>query len=127
MQVKILYFRGCPNWQKAVDRTRTALAELGRVDVAIQLEDVNQKPQLPRHWAGSPTVLVNGQDPFVADGSALGDDRAGADGRSAAPAPGRDACRMYRTGAGLEGAPSADQLRTALSVAFDSSKNRERS
>ena len=46
---------------------------------------------------GSPTVLVDGVDPF-------GDD-AGAVGLS---------CRLYRTDAGLVGAPTVDQLVSAL-------------
>ena len=34
MQIKILYFNGCPNWKMAATRLRTVLAELGRTDVA---------------------------------------------------------------------------------------------
>ena len=108
MKVKILYFSGCPNWETALDRTRTALAELGCPDASILLQDVGETPHLPREWAGSPTVMIDDQDPFAADPG---------------PAPARDACRIYRTGAGFEGAPSTHQLRTAFRVAFESSKN----
>jgi hypothetical protein len=104
MEVKILYFGGCPNWEKAAARARIVLADLGRTDVAIQAEDVAQLTPLPRQWAGSPTVLVDGQDLFDADG--------------AAPVPGCDACRIYRNGTRLEGTPTVDQLRIALNRAF---------
>ena len=111
MQVKILYFRGCPNWRKAAERTRTVLNELGRADAALELVDVHGIADLPRDWAGSPTVLVDGRDPF-----ANGD----------LPAS-RDACRIYRTAAGLEGAPSLDELRSALGVASQPGERKERS
>jgi hypothetical protein len=104
MDVRILYFEGCPNWGKAAARARIALADLGRTDVPILLEDVTQIAWLPRQWAGSPTVLIDGQDPLESDG--------------AGPVPGRDACRIYRTGTRLEGAPTVDQLRVALNRAF---------
>jgi hypothetical protein len=94
MQVKILYFSGCPNWQKAAEWTRTALDELGYGDAALELVDVHRISHLPRNWASSPTVLVDGRDPF-ADGDL--------------PAS-RDACRMYRNAGGLEGAPGLDEL-----------------
>ena len=112
MQIKILYFSGCPNWQTAHNRMRTALAELGRTETAVYLQDVGETPHLPREWAGSPTVLIDGQDPFAADSGS---------------APARDACRLYRTAAGFEGAPSIDQLRTALSVAADNIRLEKRS
>jgi hypothetical protein len=98
VQVKILYFSGCPNWQKAAERTRTALVELGRGDVALELEDAQGMAHLPHGWAGSPTVLVDGRDPFAERNLAAS----------------RDACRMYRTATGLEGAPGVDELRRAL-------------
>jgi hypothetical protein len=106
MQVKILYFNGCPMWETAAARLRTALAELARPDVAVQLEDVHQVPDLSSEWAGSPTVLLDGRDPFAA-----------ADGGSHSVTV-RDACRIYVTEAGFEGAPSVDQLRTVLTLAL---------
>ena len=48
-------------------------------------------------FAGSPTVLVDGIDPFDRPGAGAG-----------------FACRLYRTGSGNEGAPSLDQLCVAL-------------
>jgi hypothetical protein len=116
MQIKILYFNGCPMWETAAARVRTVLAELRRPDVAVQVEDVHQVSNLSSEWAGSPTVLLDGRDPFAA-----------ADGPSSArlaidggphPVTARDACRIYVTEAGFEGAPSVDQLRTVLTLAL---------
>lgn len=115
-QVKILYFNGCPSWQTAAERLRLVLAELGRADVAVQVEDVHRTSHLSLAWAGSPTLLLDGRDPFAA-----------ADGRPSAglaigggrhPVPARDACRIYLTETGFEAGPSLEQLRTALKHAL---------
>ena len=66
MKIKILHFNGCPNWEMAAARVRTVLAELDRADVAVECEDVHQTSHLPSEWAGSPTVLLEGRDPFAA-------------------------------------------------------------
>lgn len=117
MQVKILYFTGCPNWQTTADRVLTVLAELGRADVAVQAEDVQRASPLSSAWAGSPTLLLDGRDPFAAaDGPRAAIDS----GLNLVPSAARDACRMYVTPNGLEGAPSVDQLRTALVLALGS-------
>jgi len=106
MQIKVLYFNGCPRWETAAARVRTVLAELGRADVTVMVEDVHQASHLSSEWAGSPTVLLDGRDPFAAvDGGAH-------------PVTARDACRIYATEAGVEGAPSVDQLRTVLTRAL---------
>lgn len=136
MQVKILYFNGCPNWQTAADRVRTVLAELGRADVAVQVDDVHKTSHLSLAWAGSPTVLLNGRDPFAAADEPLpvwkerrfGPPSAGLaidGGRH--PVPARDACRIYMTEAGFEAAPSLDQLRTTLTQALKEQRNIRRS
>ncbi len=121
MQIKILYFSGCPNWERAAARVRTVLAEHDRADVAVKGEDVHQTSHLPSDWAGSPTVLLDGRDPFAA---ADGPPFAGLaidSGRH--PVLARDACRIYKTEAGFEGAPSLDQLRTALRRALTEPHN----
>ena len=112
MQVKILYFGGCPNWQTAAARVRTVLAELGRADVVVQVEDVHDVSNLSSEWAGSPTVLVDGRDPFAPNDRPAWPGLAVEDGSH--PVMARDTCRIYLTEAGFEGAPSLNQLRTAL-------------
>jgi len=127
MQVKILYFNGCPMWETAAARVRAVLAELGRPDVAVQVDDVHQVSNLSSEWAGSPTVLLDGRDPFAAadepplmwKGRRFGPSsaRLAIDG-GPHPVTARDACRIYVTEAGFEGSPSVDQLRTVLTLAL---------
>ena len=124
MQIKILYFSGCPNWETAATRVRTVLAELDRADVAVQVEDVHETSHLSPEWAGSPTVLLDGRDPFAsADGQRAGPAING--GRHSALT--RDACRIYVTETGIEGSPSLDQLRTVLTPALTERHNIKRS
>src|SRR2546423_11551068 len=107
MQIKILYFSCCPNWETAAARVRTVLAELDRADVAVECEDVHETSHLSLEWAGSPTVLLDGRDPF-----------ASADGPRASPAINggrhsaltRGACRIYVTETGIQSFPSLHPL-----------------
>lgn len=98
MQVTLRYFDGCPNWRIAEERLRAALADVGSGDEPIALERVETREEAVRlDFRGSPTVLIDGRDPF-ADGTAdVG-----------------LACRVYATPEGLQGAPSRDQLAAAL-------------
>jgi hypothetical protein len=52
-------------------------------------------------FRGSPTILVNGVDPFAEPGTPIG-----------------LACRVYRTPAGGDGAPTLSQLTEALEAAM---------
>ena len=93
MEVKLLYFDGCPNWQVADDRLQEALKELGsRVEVERVLVSTPEEAAL---WSfhGSPSVLIDGVDPFLEPGADVG-----------------LSCRLYRTPAGLAGAPTVAQL-----------------
>ena len=99
MTVTLLYFPGCPNWQTAEANLRTALAETG-ADAAVRTQVVDTVEDAQRlGFLGSPTVLIDGRDPFAEPG--------------AAPAL---SCRVYRTDAGLAGAPTVTQLRAALAA-----------
>lgn len=94
-QVTLLYFDGCPNCQVAEERLRQLAGEHGfaldrrRVDTPEQAERLG--------FRGSPTVLVDGVDPF-----GTGDEPSGL------------ACRIYATEQGPQGAPSFAQLRAVL-------------
>lgn len=97
MNVTVLYFSGCPNWQTAIERVHAAAARTGlAVQVSTQAvestEDANRLG-----FTGSPTILLDGTDPFAKPGeiSAL-------------------ACRVYTTPDGPAGSPTVDQLVEAL-------------
>ncbi len=96
MRVELLYVEGCPN-AKLVDERLSALA----VERGFELE--RRKVETPEQAAemgfrGSPTILVDGRDPFAEDDEPV-------EGLS---------CRVYHTREGAAGAPSDEQLRDAL-------------
>jgi hypothetical protein len=96
MRITVLTVPDCPN--APVVRERIAAALAGR-EAPVELVEVGDQAQAAR-WgmAGSPTVLVDGIDPFAVAGSA--------------PSV---SCRLYRgTDGSVDGAPSVADLRRAL-------------
>jgi hypothetical protein len=99
--VLIRYFEGCPHWRLADQRAREALRSAGRTDVTIEYEQVDTPEDAARTgFRGSPTILVDGVDPW---------------GESDAPVG--LSCRIYRTGAGAQGAPTVQEIERALAGA----------
>jgi predicted GTPase len=95
MEIVIRYFEGCPNVGKAEERVLAALA--GRdVPVTRQLIETQAEAEV-LGFRGSPTVLIDGTDPWD-DGSA----------------PVGMACRLYPTPDGLDGAPSLEELKRSV-------------
>lgn len=91
MRLELLYFDECPNWKTAAERLDEVAARRGLVverRVVATVEDAEVA-----RFRGSPTILVDGVDPF-----ALGDEPFGL------------ACRVYQTPDGLAGVPTAEQL-----------------
>lgn len=98
MEVELLYFEGCPGWRVTQDRLRLALAEAGVEGAAVSCREVTTPEQAEAEgFRGSPTVLLDGADPFA----------------SPEDPPGL-ACRVYRTPEGLADAPTVEQLVSAL-------------
>lgn len=98
MDVTLLYFDGCPNWQVADERLQEALARAGRDDVRVQRRLVSTPEEAEAaRFRGSPTVLVDGRDPFADPAAPVG-----------------LSCRVYRTADGLAGSPTVDQLLAVL-------------
>ena len=98
MDITLLYFDGCPNWQVA-DQRLAAIAA-GRADVMVTRHRVETLEEAERvGFHGSPSILVDGVDLFAEPGAGVG-----------------LSCRLYRTPEGLSGAPTVDQLRAALGV-----------
>lgn len=95
MTVTLLYFDGCPNWRVADQRLATLADELGFVVERHRVSSPQEAEELG--FLGSPTILVDGQDPFRE-----GDEPAGF------------SCRIYRTPDGPAGSPTVEQLREAL-------------
>lgn len=100
MNITVQYFDGCPNW-KAVDGHLKSL--LG--DSGIEAEIIYQQIDTPElaaelQFRGSPTVLIDGHDPFADERQPVG-----------------LSCRIYQTEDGPAGSPSRDQLAQALTAA----------
>ena len=92
------YFDGCPHWRIAHDRLRQALRDEGLAHVEPVLELVETSEDAERlRFVGSPTILIQGRDPFVGPEESFG-----------------LSCRVYQTPDGLAGSPTPDQLRAAL-------------
>lgn len=97
MEITIQYFDGCPHWRMADQRLRKVLAELS-ADSTVTYELIDS-PETAEQlgFRGSPTILVDGRDPF-----ATGDEPIGL------------SCRVFRTDEGPQGAPTEAQLRKEL-------------
>ena len=97
VKITIQYFTGCPNWRLAEQRVRQAMADVGLTGV-LDLVAVETPEEAERlGFRGSPTVLIDGCDPFAEEGAPVG-----------------LACRLYRTEQGAQGAPTIAQLREVL-------------
>jgi hypothetical protein len=94
-RVAIRYFDGCPHWRSSYERLNEVLAETGYDHITVWLELVETPEEAERlRFAGSPTILLDGEDPFAADAT-------GGFGLS---------CRVYRTSEGPGGSPTKAQL-----------------
>jgi hypothetical protein len=106
MRIEVLTVPGCPNGPLVEQRLADVLA--GRPEVTVERR-VEGTAELAEQYGmnGSPTVLIDGRDPFAE--------------------PGVTAslfCRLYRDEDGrLQGAPSTTQLRAALAAAEISQAN----
>jgi len=99
MDITLLYFDDCPNWQVTDQRLAPIAAE--RADVMVTRHRVETLEEAERvGFHGSPSILVDGVDLFPEPGAGVG-----------------LSCRVYRTPEGLSGAPTVEQLRAALGVA----------
>ena len=100
MELTVLAVPDCPNVAALEQRLAAALA--GRPDVVVRRREVaddREAAQAGMH--GSPTLLINGVDPFAAPGQAPG-----------------LACRLYRDADGrAAGTPTVEALRRALDQA----------
>lgn len=96
MRITVLTVPECPNAPLAVERVTAALA--GRAAAVELVEVLDQAQATELGMTGSPTVLLDGVDPFAPAG--------------AVPSI---SCRLYREADGaVSGAPSVAALRAAL-------------
>ncbi|MGH3120907.1 MAG: thioredoxin family protein [Streptosporangiaceae bacterium] len=100
MELTMLAVPGCPNAAAMEERLAAVLADYP--DAVVRRRHVaDEQEAAETGMAGSPTLLVNGTDPFAVPGQAPS-----------------QSCRLYRDAAGLlTGAPSVEDLRRALEQA----------
>lgn len=97
MDVVLQYFPDCPNWRIAAERLGEAVRSVGWDGHSVRYQVVSSPEEAEEvGFAGSPTILIDGRDPF-GDEVAVG-----------------FSCRVYRTESGADAAPSVDQLRAVL-------------
>lgn len=97
MRIDILYVTGCPNLAAARTHVQEAVRVAGLSAVVEEVEILTEADARRFGMHGSPTILIDGHDPFrLADEPSL-------------------ACRLYRTGDVVEGAPSVADLVEVLS------------
>ena len=96
--IELLYFDGCPNTAVAEERLHTALYRVGRSEVLVNRIEVDGPEDAERlGFTGSPTIRVNGADPFATGAEKVG-----------------FACRVYAGPDGLSGSPTVEQLMEVL-------------
>ncbi|MDP8958112.1 MAG: thioredoxin family protein [Actinomycetota bacterium] len=95
-EIILQYFDGCPNWETTARYVATLID--GGLDATIDYEVIDSyEKAVQRRFPGSPTVLINGVDPFAKPNAEPG-----------------LACRIYDTETGPAGSPTIGQLRKAI-------------
>lgn len=99
MKIELLYFDGCPSYQRALQNLKEVLAEEG-IRAPVELVKVRSPEEANvRRFLGSPTIQIDGVDlegpEAVGSGVGFG-------------------CRVYAHNGHLSGWPSKEQIRAAL-------------
>ncbi len=107
MHVELLYWDGCPSHPRALADLREAMAELGLDPEAVELRQVESEADAAReHFAGSPTIRIDGADIAPVDGEPFG-----------------LTCRIYHRRDGrISPTPDPADLRDALRAATTTSE-----
>ncbi|KHL02950.1 hypothetical protein [Sinomonas humi] len=99
--IHVLYIEDCPNWEGALRLARDAAWSAGAAEVDVLATEVSTPQQAAQlGFAGSPTILVAGRDPFPGVRS---------------PAL---KCRVFQTSGGPSGLPDRGQLVQAIRTAI---------
>ena len=97
VKIQLLYFDGCPHWTVLDKRLKESLDLLGDRSTIEYLRVDSPEDAERLQFPGSPTVRLNGKDPFESPTGAVG-----------------LSCRVYPTPEGSSGSPTRDQLVEAL-------------
>lgn len=97
VDIELLVVPDCPNGADAINIIRTAVADTHVASHITCTVITTEQQACQRGFTGSPTILLNGTDPFSKPGQPIG-----------------LTCRLYSTSAGLRGVPDLTDLRRAL-------------
>jgi len=99
MEIALLYFDGCPNWNVTAAHLVALAAEFP--DLTINHHRVETTREAERvGFRGSPSILLDGVDAFASPEDPVG-----------------LSCRLYQTPDGPAGSPTLDQLRNVITKA----------
>jgi hypothetical protein len=97
MDITVQHFNHCPNWLTTIERLALVVEDTG-VEATVHLQLVNTPEAAEAHsFRGSPTILINGVDPFTNNDAPVG-----------------LSCRVYQTPGGLAGSPTVEQITQAI-------------
>ncbi len=100
MKITIQYFEGCPHWRLADERVRNVLRDIDPGDAVLDHQLIDSPETAARvGFHGSPTILVDGQDPFATGNEPVG-----------------MSCRVFSTEVGAQGAPTEAQITKAITA-----------
>jgi hypothetical protein len=101
VEIELLYFEGCPNWQLADTRAREALHAVGDATKPVTYRTAGNPDEAERlGFRGSPTILASGRDDFARPGDPVG-----------------LACRLYPSAGGGDHSPAVQQIQAVLADA----------
>jgi hypothetical protein len=98
MKITLQYFDDCPNWQITDRHLATLFAEGLQATIKYQ-RIASHEMAIESSFRGSPTVLIDGNDPFADDRESYG-----------------LTCRIYATDSGPAGSPTLEQLRAVIAA-----------
>lgn len=96
VDVTLLYFDDCPNWRTAADLIDRLARACPEVSVSHRIVSTDEEAQR-LGFRGSPTILIDGVDPWAADDAPVG-----------------LSCRIFETPDGPRGSPTWEQLTAAV-------------
>jgi hypothetical protein len=104
VRVELLWWRGCPSWERAVEIVREQMAEAGIDPGTLEVREILDDAEAERQsFRGSPTVRVDGRDIEVPGEQ---------------PGGSRLTCRVYRLSDGRVSAlPDPADIASALAAA----------
>jgi hypothetical protein len=98
MKIEILYFDGCPGYERLLEELR-ALLDCAGITTQPILREITEYDAERERFLGSPTLRINGRDvePGAVDRTDYG-----------------FKCRVYHTAEGLSGRPAEGWILAAL-------------